>query len=1025
MKLSVRVLLALLFALTACTGGGNTEPTCPGSQVLCEGLCVTTTSDEAHCGGCGKACATGQQCTEGTCTGGNTQTCGSNQTSCAGVCVSLEQDVFNCGTCGTTCGEAETCQSGTCACAFPLQKCSDTCVDIQANGAHCGKCGNQCPDGQVCTGGRCQATCPPSTPATCQGGCVNTQNNILHCGNCNNACRAGLTCTKGKCNCPEGYELCSGRCVDTSLNRFHCGGCGIACEAGQLCGEGKCITSCPQATPTVCFGGCADLQTNNTHCGECGKACPGSERCQAGACVCGAGAARCDDVCTMVDIDPNNCGTCGNKCPKGVSCLQGSCQVACEAGLERCGNDCVDLKKNIEHCGACGVVCQAGYKCLAGLCEAQVELVSGKKWFQDGPASKATFYRPRGMAFDAKGHLFVADSSQHRIRMIDTKGDVSTLSGTGTPLQRTGPLKDSWYRLPVNIAVDSKGDLIVSDRENGQLRKLDRASDTSSDYSPWQQGTLDEGPIGQVVTKATGAVIYDSTGQLYVALSARNQIALIDTKGSLKVIAGDPKKIAGAKDGSALTAQFRSPEGLALDETNKKLYISDRGNHLIRVLDLAKASVSTLAGSGKPGNKDDTGTLASFRGPHGLALKPGGGMLYVADTNNHSIRQIKLSTGVVTTWFGGIGGYQDGPLTDAKLNRPHELLFDAQGNLFIADTDNHVIRLKKANEDKLTTAYGDPEAGRANGAITDATFRTPSVIAIGPNDNIYVAEQGRYTIRKLDLTKKTVSVVAGSRVSGFKDGKAKEALFGAITGMIFDKQGMLYISDGPNHRLRVLNPTTSEVSTLIGTGTKGASNGAGPTLKNATLEFPGDLSINTRNQLFILEGTHRIRKLDLNTMTLTTALDGFGDTNDVLWKSKVKRPSAITSNPTGLMFFSEFVGNRIRRVSKTDVVSLLAGTGAPGNQNGPGSQATFQYPVGLAADNKGNVFVTEEYSGWIRRIDSEGNVSNFAGGGPRINVSSPSREAGFAYPKGLAFNSKGQLYIADRNNHMIRVIIFQ
>ncbi|GHU61064.1 hypothetical protein FACS189445_2630 [Spirochaetia bacterium] len=181
----------------------------------------------------------------------------------------------------------------------------------------------------------------------------------------------------------------------------------------------------------------------------------------------------------------------------------------------------------------------------------------------------------------------------------------------------------------------------------------------------------------------------DGSGNLYVADSSNNRIRKIDATGVVTTFAGSTQ---GFADDTGTAAQFNSPNGITIDGSGNHLYVADTGNHRIRKIVISTGVVSSLAGNGTPGYSMGTGTAAMFNQPNGITID-GSGNLYVADTHNHRIRQIVISSGVVTLLAGyGSPGYADGTGTAARFNQPNGITIDGSGNLYVADTVNHRIR---------------------------------------------------------------------------------------------------------------------------------------------------------------------------------------------------------------------------------------------------------------------------------------------------------------------------------------------
>ena len=322
--------------------------------------------------------------------------------------------------------------------------------------------------------------------------------------------------------------------------------------------------------------------------------------------------------------------------------------------------------------------------------------------------------------------------------------------------------------------------------------------------------------------------------------------------------------------------------------------------------------VSTLAGT-SPGTADGVGAAAQFSGPCAMAVDAQG-TLYVVDRSTHRIRTVN-SAGVVRTLAGGGSGvginggsYADGQGADARFNYPQGIAVDAQGMVYVADTFNNRIR-------KITPTG-------------------------------------------------TVSTLAGSGEKGFADGPSSTAQFSAPFGVAVDAQGMVYVADYGNERIRKISPT-GIVSTLAGSGTTGHADGAG---SEAQFHYPYDL-----------------------------AVDG-----------------------EGTLYVTDHFAQYIRKVTATGVVSTLAGTGQEGFQDGPGAQ--FNYPRGIDVDAQGTVYVADTFNNRIRNITPKGVVGTLAGTGEAGSIDGHSYEATFDSPEGIAVGARGEVYVTDWGTNRIRVI---
>jgi beta-glucanase (GH16 family) len=316
---------------------------------------------------------------------------------------------------------------------------------------------------------------------------------------------------------------------------------------------------------------------------------------------------------------------------------------------------------------------------------------AGTSGSANGTGTAAQFNHPADVAVDGTGNMYVADTDNDTIRKITPAGVVTTVAGlAGTSGSADGTGTAAQFNHPSGVAVDGAGNLYVADTDNDTIRKIT--------------------PAG-VVTTVAG-------------------------------LAGS----SGSADGNGTATRFNGPSGIVTD-TAGTLYIADTLNHTIRKI-TSSGDVSTLAGqAGTSGSADGT-AAAQFYGPQGLAIDDTGN-LYVADTNNNTIRKVITSTGVVTTVAGLAGsiGSDDGPASQALFCHPSSVAVDAAGNLYVADTDNHTLRGITPSGAVSTMAGLAGSSGTGGGAGGDAGFNFPTGIAVDNTGNVYVADTNNNTIR--------------------------------------------------------------------------------------------------------------------------------------------------------------------------------------------------------------------------------------------------------------------------------------
>jgi len=414
-------------------------------------------------------------------------------------------------------------------------------------------------------------------------------------------------------------------------------------------------------------------------------------------------------------------------------------------------------------------------------------LAGGAYGYVDGTGPDARFVGPIDVATDSAGNVFVADGNA--IRRVTPAGVVSTLAGDwGNSGSADGTGADARFYSPVGVATDSAGNAYVADRYNNTIRKISAAGVVSTlAGSASVVGSTDGvgadarfggchpdlmNPPSQICAGPAG-VATDGAGNVYVADVWNNTIRKISSAGVVSTLAGSAGA-SGYVDGTGAEARFVQPLGAATD-TAGNVYVAD-GN---RIRKITPASVvSTLAGtSGQSGSTDGIGAQARFYGPQGIATDSAGNV-YVADTYNYTIRKI-TPAGVVNTLAGaaGVNGSADGTGADARFAFPIGVTTDNAGNVYVADTSNHTIRKITPAGVVSTLAGTAGQSGSDNGIGAGVRFYLPTGLATDGAGNLYVADQGNHTIRKITPAGVVSTVVGVAGRIGFAQG----ALPGGLT----------------------------------------------------------------------------------------------------------------------------------------------------------------------------------------------------------------------------------------------------
>jgi hypothetical protein len=301
---------------------------------------------------------------------------------------------------------------------------------------------------------------------------------------------------------------------------------------------------------------------------------------------------------------------------------------------------------------------------------------------------------------------------------------------------------------------------------------------------------------------------------------------------------------------------------MTLDGSVGILYVADGPNNCVRQVAIASGTVTTLAGSNSAGFVDGAGTSATFNQPGGVAINTGRTHIFVADTANHLIRRIEIASRTVTTVAGiaSVGGFADSALlVPASFNSPSGIVADSSGNLFVADTANHRIRQIDASA-TVTTLAGNGAQTSVDGIGTDATFSSPINLAIDSSgQTLFVADAGTSVIRSIAISSKTVTRLVGFGTAAFANGVGSNAafFFSGSGHMAVDASGNLFVADAGNHRIRKVVISTQVVTTIAGSGSAALTNGLGA---SAAFKSPSSVAVDASGNLFVGDtGNFRVR----------------------------------------------------------------------------------------------------------------------------------------------------------------------
>lgn len=623
----------------------------------------------------------------------------------------------------------------------------------------------------------------------------------------------------------------------------------------------------------------------------------------------------------------------------------------------------------------------------------------------EGAGSVAQFSAPRGVAVDSAGNLYVADSTNHTIRKITAQGVVSTLAGTaGSSGRSDGVGAAARFNEPFAVAVDSAGTVFVADTNNSAIRKITPTGTVTTLAGGSGSGSADGTGTAARFHEPRGIAI-DSAGTLYVADYENQLVRKVTSEGIVTTLAGGAD-VTGSTDGQGTAARFMSLQGIAVDSAGN-VYVTEAGNRDVRKI--SPTGLVTTLTTGRD----------SFGTPRGIAVDASGN-LYVGDYSAHVVLKV-TSGGTVSTYAGtrNLSGSTDGASTSALFYGASGVAIDSANHLYVADTLNNTVR-KISPSGVVTTLAG--QAGRTSsvdGNATSARFEDPYAVAVDGSGNVYVADATDHSIRKITSTG-TVSTFAGQGGSyGSTDGAGSAARFKAPLGIAADSAGNVYVADTGNATVRKIT-AEGVVTTLAGSaGQSGSTDGAAAM---ARFSSPYGVAVDGAGAVYVVESSAVVRKIAADGMVSTLAgaagTNGFTDATGTAARFSV--PFDIAVDGSGNLYVSDHGNHAIRKISSAGVVTTLAGSGSAGRTDGTGSAASFKFPSGLGADSAGNVYVADTDNQVIRKISTAGVVTTIGGTGSLGSADGIGTAASFYNPKDVAVDAAGVLYIVDRANHTLR-----
>lgn len=677
-------------------------------------------------------------------------------------------------------------------------------------------------------------------------------------------------------------------------------------------------------------------------------------------------------------------------------------------------------------------------------------------------ATQVPLNGPWSVATDATGTIYVVEIGSvipggsayvnPQIRKITPDGKITRIAGNliRASTGDGGKATDASLNLPYQVASDGKGNVFYVDRGGNNVRRIDAQGMIASYAGSGTAGFAgDGGKATEAQLSAPRGVAVGPDGSVYVSDTGNNRVRKVAPDGTITTFAGTGNVAFDGDGGKATDASLASPRSLAVDAQGN-LYIADYNNARIRRV-TQDGVIKTVAGNGDKGATGDGGdaTAAAIESPIGITVDATGN-LYIAQGLANVIRKVtpdgKIST-VAGTGTAGFNG-DAGKATETQLNTPFSVAVDAGGNLLIADAANSRIR-RVAPDGMMSTLAGG--AGASGLPASQVTVILPRGGVTDRAGNMYVADIGHYRILKIDPSGIVTVVVGTGAPGGYKAEGLKGTDFNLgipdqadggyhSDGLAVDTAGNLYFPEIFTDRVYKLD-TNGIVTTVAGNGQGGYSGDGGKATdaqlaKGSSTTGFWNITFDTKGNLYISDGdNHRVRRVDSNGIISTFAGNGsetYSGDGGKAADAGIPGPDGITVGPDGSIYITDTTDFRVRKVAPDGTISTIAGTGEKG-YSGDGAKATDAQVSdtieNVAVDAAGNVYLADGANNVIRKVDTSGIITTFAGSGNEgFNGDDKSlKEINISEPRDLYIDANGNLTFAENSglSNRIRIIILK
>ena len=672
----------------------------------------------------------------------------------------------------------------------------------------------------------------------------------------------------------------------------------------------------------------------------------------------------------------------------------------------------------------------------------------------DIPALQADINGPVGVALDASGNLYITSYLGNRVYKMNTSGTLTVVAGTGVAGYAgdgaMGGAANALLNGPYGIAVDSAGNIYVSDYHNDVVREIDTTNTITTIAGVQGQCNYngDGAPATTLHLCEPEGLALDTSGNLYIGNTGNCRVRkLVLSTDTISTYAGTGTCGYSGDNGPATSAKLDLPAGVAVDNAGD-VFIADYDSYRIREVASSTGIITTIAGNGTDGYKGDGGPAISAEIGHvdlGIAVNSAGTTVTIGDFSNNVVRQFTVGGDINTVAGTGSASFcgDGGQATSACLHEPEGIVVASSGIIYVADYLNNRVR--------EFTVGGDIATVAGNGSTTFPTlvsgvppsgvvFNNPWDVLEDPSGNVFISDATNCMVRELVKATGLVNIFAGSAAAnattgtcGFsgEGGPATSAVLGALGDIARDSSGNVYIADSSNCVVWQVSASNGNISVFAGIGPpkKCGPSGDGGPATSAELNDPTGLFVDSKNNLYIGDySNNRVREVT-NGIITTIAGNGtagyLGD-GDPAASAELRTPEGVAVDNAGNVYIADYGNCVIREVTAaTGVISTIAGNGTCGfDGDGQATQHELYHVSHVTLDANGNLFIADNTNQRLRWVDLAGLMTTFAGNGKAgfTGDGGPATSAELNYPAGIAQDASGNFLFADQNNDRIREV---